>query len=111
LQALNVSTWGTNGSAGNGMYFGVGFDTTEMSNADIAFCYYNFTNVASNVMACYDTKTDSNNGVSFDASQDLYNVSTVFPVNYVRTTSSAATQNFIVKFTRPMITNDTSNDA
>ena len=91
------------------MFVGIGFGTTEMSNADIVICSYNFTNKASDAFTCGDVKTDGNNIPYPDQSQDIYNVSTLVGVG-ARTASSAALANFGVKFTRPMRTNDTSND-
>ena len=91
------------------MYIGLGFGTSMMSNADMVFCYYNFTNKASDKFECYDQKTDANRVPSPDSTQDLYNVSTVVGVG-ARTTSSPTSANFGVKFTRPMRTNDTAGD-
>lgn len=89
------------------MYVGLGFGTTEMSNADIIACLYYFYNKATDAFVCSDMKTDSNNNPTADSSQDIYNVSTVSPTSYTRTATTANTTNFIIKFTRPMITNDT----
>lgn len=106
---FNVSTWGTNGTVGSGMFMGVGFGTHDMGNADIVFCQYNFTNKANDSFNCIDTFTDANNNIIMDSSQDIYNISTVVGAG-VRTSTSSALANFGVKFTRPMRTNDTSND-
>ena len=109
VKGATVSSWGTNANGGFGFYIGLGFGTTEMANADMAFCYYNFTNKATDKFECYDEKTDANRIPIPDSSQDFYNVSTVVGVG-VRTASSPATANFGVKFTRPMRTNDLSGD-
>lgn len=92
------------------MYFGIAVGTDEMEHSDIGMCRYAFTNRATDAFVCNDTNVDENYQIWNDTSNDLYNYTTVSPLSYVRTATTAATTNFIAKFTRPMQTNDTTYD-
>lgn len=54
VKGATVSSWGTSSTGGYGFYIGLGLGTTEMSDADLLFCYYNFTNKATDKFECYD---------------------------------------------------------
>lgn len=88
MKQFNTSSFGTNGTAGNGMYVGIGFGTTQMSNADMIVCAYYFHNKATDAFTCADMKTDGDRVPTADASQDIYNVSTDSPTSYTRTSTS-----------------------
>jgi hypothetical protein len=89
LQSFDVSSWGVNGTGGYGMYLGLGLGSTDMDDAHLVLCRYQFTNAKTDAFYCNDA-TSTHNVVSNSTSNNLYNVTTVYPVNYVRTASSAA---------------------
>lgn len=96
LQSLDVSAWGVNGASGAGMYMGMGVGKSSYVDTDYVWCRYTFTNRATDALICNDAYVNVNSSVSNDTSNDIYNVTSVSPASYVRTTRSTATANFIV---------------
>ena len=71
----DYTSWGTSGS--DGLWLGMGFGSTTMTNADIALCRFAFTGTATaDKFNCYDRWSSSQGTPTQDSQDNIVTIST-----------------------------------